>query len=186
MKLNDTPLKFVKTTKYLGFNFSSNGNTQNIISDRVLKANRVGHMVLQALSTDKNVSTDLVMNMFDKQISPILLYGCSVWGVSKTHNLIYLNGQNEQGNTRSIVSSVLARVMNKNVPFEYARRVGTRTNSEHPRKILIKLKYLSDKLDLLRTNSHNLQFENFEEKDDTIEKVQTDFCKFKLIFVKKH
>ena len=45
-------------------------------------------------------------------------------------------------------------------------------------KILIKLKSYSDKLELLRKSVNNTwKFSNFEDKEENIEKVQTDFCK---------
>ena len=107
LMMNGTQLKFVKNVNYLGFNVSCNGNFQSIIKDRIAKATKVGHMVLQALSTNKNISTKLSMNIFDKQISPILMYGCAIWGTSKTHNLVYLEKYVKSGITRNIVASTL-------------------------------------------------------------------------------
>ena len=86
------------------------------------------------------------MSLFDKQILPILLYGCSVWGLPQTHNLIYLEGQDENINTRNIVTHVLSSIMGRPIPIEYARRVGKHSNIDNiSRKIIIKLKYYSDK-----------------------------------------
>ena len=72
----------------------------SIIQDRIAKATRVSHMVLQALRTNINVSSELALKLFDKQIFPILLYGCPVWCVDKTHNLFYLEEQPEDANTK--------------------------------------------------------------------------------------
>ncbi len=38
-------------------------------------------MIRRAISSVNNVSVDLAMSMFDKRISPVLLYGCPIWGV---------------------------------------------------------------------------------------------------------
>ena len=89
----DTPIDYVKNISYLGFQVDKNGNLDSVANDRIAKASRVSHMVLQALSTNRNVSSKLATKLFDKQILPILLYGCSVWGLSNTHNLFYLEGQ---------------------------------------------------------------------------------------------
>ena len=84
-----TQIEYVKSMQYLGFQIKHNGNVDSIINDRISKASRVSHMILQALRTNKNVSTELALTLFDKQIAPILLYGCCVWCVPKTHNLCY-------------------------------------------------------------------------------------------------
>ena len=61
-----------------------------MIHDRIVKANRAAFMVRQALSVGSNVSVNLAGSIFDKKISPILLYGCPIWGVPKTENTIKL------------------------------------------------------------------------------------------------
>ena len=90
---------------YLGFQVSSNGTFRATIQDRMAKASRVSHMILQALRTNRNVSAKLAMSLFDKQIIPILLYGSSVWSLPQTQNLCYLECQSENTNTRSIVNN---------------------------------------------------------------------------------
>ena len=175
----NTPIEYVKSMAYLGFQISSNGNFQATIQDRIAKASRVSHMVLQALRTNKNVSAKLAMNLFDKQIVPILLYGSSVWGLPQTHNLCYLEGQPENSSTRCIVNNMLRTVLNRNVPFEYARRVGRSSiGADSPRKILIKFKFYSDKLELFRhANNSPFTVSKFTDQENIIEKNQHDFCK---------
>ena len=176
-----TPIEYVKSMSYLGFNFSSNGNIDSVIQDRISKASRESHMLLQALSTNRNISSKLALSLFDKQILPILLYGSSVWGIPRTQNLIYLENQDEMINTRTLVTTALSSILDRPVPFEYARRVGKRNADERPRKILIKLKSYSDKLEILGlTNSHNYVISNFVENDYSIEKVYNDFSKKSL------
>ena len=38
-------------------------------------------MIRRAISSVHNVSVDLALSMFDKRISPVLLFGCPIWGV---------------------------------------------------------------------------------------------------------
>ena len=124
---NGTLLECVKSFNYLGFDISRNGKFSNLINDRVLKAEKTSNMVLQAIMTDKNVSVKLLLSLFDKQIYPILSYGCSVWSLPYTHNLIYLDAQNENQNARNIVSNILFNLLEKNMPIRYARRIGRKT-----------------------------------------------------------
>ena len=181
-----SPIEFVKSMSYLGFQFSNNGNIESVVQDRILKASRVSHMLLQALSTNRNISSRLALSLFDKQILPVLMYGSSVWGVPRTQNLIYLENQDENNITRAIVTTVLSSIVNRPVPFEYARRVGRQNADERPRKILVKLKSYDDKLEILGlTNSHNYVISNFVENDYSIEKVHNDFSK-KALNVSKY
>ena len=179
--INNTAIDYVNSIHYLGFLISRNGNIRATIEDRISKASRVAHMVLQALRTNRNVSSKLSMTLFDKQIAPILCYGSSVWAVPLTQNLLYLEKQPENQNTRDLVKNILQSILGRNVHFEYARRVGTRSANDQPRKILIKLKDYSDKLELLRLMSDSpYSISNFEEKESIIEKVHHDFCKKSL------
>ncbi len=52
-----------------------------MIQDRIDKANRAIFMIRRAISSVHNVSIDLALSMFDKRISPVLLFGCPIWGV---------------------------------------------------------------------------------------------------------
>ena len=180
--INGIPLEFVKSVNYLGFKISCNGNVQSLIKDRINKSSRVAHMVLQAIRTNRNVSGKLALSIFDKQIVPILLYGSAIWGVPQTHNSFYLEEQPEHLNTRSTVSNMLMSTLNRNVPFENARRVGRRSiDGATHRKILVKLKKYSDKQELFRlTSGGTFKISNFMETESVIEKVHHDFCKKSL------
>ena len=175
----DTQIEYVKQIRYLGFHVKFNGNVDSIIQDRIAKASKVSHMVLQALRTNVNISSELSLKLFDKQIVPILLYGCSVWSIPKTHNLLYLEGQTENINTRNIVNNMLLSTLHRNVPFEYARRVGKRPIvNGPPRKILVKLKCYSDKLELMSSVDNTVyKISKFIEYENAIEKVHYDYCK---------
>ena len=135
------PLQAAKSIKYLGFVISYNGKYPNLIKDRVIKAKRVSNMVLQALRTHKNVSVRFSLCLFDKQITPFLLYGCPIWSLPDSQNLIYLINKPEGDNTKDIVSKAIFEKLGNRVPFVYARCVG-RKKSDTNRHILIRLKKL--------------------------------------------
>ena len=65
-----------------------------LMADTASKSRGVTHVIMQAISTnDKNISPRLSLNLFDKQIMPILNYGASVWSVLRTNNPIFLHDQ---------------------------------------------------------------------------------------------
>ena len=134
-------------------------------------------MVLQALRTDRNISASLAMNVFEKQIAPILMYGCPIWSLSQSHNLIYIEEQPEEINTRAITEQALSCALGQPIEFEYARRVG-RVNPNQKSRILVKLKKFEDKENLLRSNCSSYRFTNFETRDRSdVEKMHADYCK---------
>ena len=77
------------------------------MTDRIDKASRMADMVLRAIRTTGNVSVKLTLNIFDKQISPVVLYGSAIWVTPKSFNLLYLDNQDEGENARTIASRVL-------------------------------------------------------------------------------
>ena len=77
------------------------------MSDCIDKASKLADMVLRAIRTIGNVSVNLSLNIFDKQISPVVLYGSAIRATPKSLNLLYLDNQDEGLNARSIASHVL-------------------------------------------------------------------------------
>ena len=90
----DEDLQCVDTYKYLGLIISSEGSIRKMEEDRVTKAKRASFAIRQALSTSQNVSVNLYMSLFDKQIEPILLYGCPIWGMPSSNYTIKVKGDN--------------------------------------------------------------------------------------------
>ena len=137
------------------------------------------------MRTTGNASTKLSLSVFDKQIVPILLYGSNIWSLPATQNLVYIAGQSEKANTRSLVDEIMHTVCGRSIPFAYARRVGKLGN--YPRKILIRLNNYHDKEDLLRrASNHPYLFEEFNEHTTSdIEKVHTDYLK-RCLNLNKH
>ena len=166
----------VESYEYLGFKLKYNNDVSHVISNRASKAQRVTHMIMQAISnTDKNVSPRLSLNLFDKQIVPIMHYGAAVWSVPRKVNLVYLHGQRGT-NTRNIVLRLFREKCGRDIPFVYARRSGSRITGEDERKILVRLKYYSDIEVLLR--EHSDIFSDYVIKQDTeVEKLHNYFCK---------
>ena len=139
-------------------------------------------MVLQGLRTNRNVSTSLALSIFDKQIAPILLYGCSIWAMPRSHNLIYIEDQPENINTQTLVNRVFDSVLGQTVGFDYARRVGKSTANSQ-RKILVKLKNYSDKERLLASYIDNTRYKisNFVNNNySEMAKMHLDYCKKSL------
>ncbi len=82
---NGEELEFVNTYKYLGMLISKNGNIQQIVEDRVKKTKRATFALKQALGTSVNTSPKLAMSLYEKQIEPILRYGCPLWGLPESN-----------------------------------------------------------------------------------------------------
>ena len=65
---------------YLGLVFSSNGSysrTQSTLADQANKAIFQLHKILLRF---KGITVSAALDLFDKLITPILRYGCEVWG----------------------------------------------------------------------------------------------------------
>ena len=177
-------LQCVKSFNYLGFQINFNGKFRNLVQDRILKATKMSNMVLRAIGHNKNVSVKLALSLFDKQIIPILLYGAAIWSLPDTQNLLYLLDQPEdtRDNTRQLVSIALSDTVGRDMSFEYARRVGKRSNASN-RKIIIRLHSFSDKNEILHCCQNTTYvFVNFDTEPnylmkDSIEKVHTAYMK---------
>ena len=96
---NGMDLECVSSYKYLGLIFTRNGNLTKMEDDRIDKAQKASFAIRQAISTSHNVSVDLAMSLFDKQIEPILLYGSPVWGLPNSNCNIRLKYDNVNTST---------------------------------------------------------------------------------------
>ena len=177
----DSPLEDVDAFNYLGFCIKHNNDTSGIINDRVLKARRVTHMLMQCLSINRhNKSPLLSLKLFDKQIVPILHYGAAIWSVPKTNNYIYLN-YNNGAETRNIVTEALRDAHGNEIPYVFARKVDKCpiNNSTDNRRILVKLQYIADKENLLRERP-NIISNYHDKRENQDEKLHQYFCKRSL------
>ena len=153
---------------------------------KIIKANRATFLLKQALSLEgNNINTKLALNLFDKMISPVLLYGCSIWGAPNRTNLLNIKNLTEQGDTRSCVKQFLHTLSKRYIEIKSAKRIG-KINENMPRIILLEVNNLADKLDLLRCSevckTGNVTIDNcdFKIEDNLIEKLHAKFLKFVL------
>ena len=131
-------------------------------------------MVLRAIRTIGNMSVD---NIFDKQISPVVLYGSAILATPKSFTLLYLDNQDKGVNARSIASRVLCGILHKHVSIIYARQVG-KLSSGTKWRILVSLKYYSDEENILRQSTHSADIRDFlENEDNTLEKLHMNYAK---------
>ena len=56
---------------------------------RIEKASKMTDLVLRAIYDIGNVAVDLTLNIFDKQIAPMISYGSVICSEAKSFNLLY-------------------------------------------------------------------------------------------------
>ena len=175
----NSEIECVKEIQHLGFNITHNMNMKNLITDRHKKAEKMSNLFLRALRTSKNVSAKLSLSLFDKYLSPILLYGCSIWGIPKSFKLIYLIEQPENNDTRKTVTRALTASCGYNIGFSSAKRVGKRCATKSG-PILINLNCIQDAENILR-QSGPYQFLPYEDRAlPNIDAFHLNFCKKSL------
>ncbi len=179
---NNTILENVNNYKYLGLIISRNGNLNNMVQDRVIKTNRAAFVLQKALSVGQNVSVNLAMTLFEKQLSPILLYGCPLWGIPDRMNYI------------KVKSDILTDVTNiRNVVIDLLQHVGANFSKEDlilvrrnkmKNEVLIKVIDTECKQELihkLESAPVSLLVEDFQPNNTiTFERPYTSFAKFAL------
>ena len=177
LRYGNADIECVRSIQYLGFSITYNLNLEYIMSDCIDTASKMADKVLCAIGTTGNVSVNLSLNIFDKQISPVVLYGSAIWVTPKSFNLLYLDNQDEGVNARSIASRVLYGILHKHVSIKYAHRVG-KLSSGAKRRILVNLKYYSDKENILHQSTHSADIRDFREKESNIlEKLHMSYAK---------
>ena len=77
-KLNNQKLELVDEFKYLGGYFKYNGYFKNNMKHIKEQATRA-MFVLLSKKRKYNLPLDIMLDLFDK--TPIILYGCEVWGI---------------------------------------------------------------------------------------------------------
>ena len=82
-KFGEDNLEVVEDYTYLGIVFNFNGKFKKAI-DKQISAARRALYVLQKRAKILKLPIDLQIELFDKTVLPVLLYGCEVWGFSKT------------------------------------------------------------------------------------------------------
>ena len=137
----NSPLEDVDGFNYHGVSLNHNNDISSIINNRVLKASRIIHMLMQRLS--HNISPLVSLTLFDKHIVPILYYGAAIWSAPNTNNYSYLNHNN--GAEPEIL--LLKRYVTPVVMKFHMHLLGKWVNVH---RILPNLHYIIDKEKLLR------------------------------------
>ena len=84
--MNNENVEIVNNFKYLGVVFSRNGKFSDAMNDNIEKA-RKGLFKLRRTFLEKNIPVDCQVELFEKAIEPILLYGCELWGMENTESI---------------------------------------------------------------------------------------------------
>ena len=86
--LNDKVIETTKTYKYLGLLIHNNGNFMKGTSELKTKARKAWFKCKNILYSNKVNNVQLLLELFDKLVKPILLYGVEVWGPDYLKQLI--------------------------------------------------------------------------------------------------
>ena len=76
-------IEIVPVFKYLGFNISSGGSFSSTIQDLTNSARRAMFGIKSIFSNNPELVPSLQIRLFDTLVTPILNYGCEVWGLAK-------------------------------------------------------------------------------------------------------
>jgi hypothetical protein len=79
--LNGEKLEIVNCFNYLGIELSRTGNFKRAKQSIAGKATVAFYEVLK-MGRKHGLSVKIQLDLFDKMVKPILLYGCEVWGFS--------------------------------------------------------------------------------------------------------
>ena len=78
-KIGDEILEVVSDFLYLGIRLNYNNKTRVAQKDLYDRASRAMFSLLKKCNT-KNIPLDIMIDLFDKLILPIITYGCEMWG----------------------------------------------------------------------------------------------------------
>ena len=81
-KFGDEVIEVTESYKYLGTTFNFNGKFVQNLKSLAAVANKAMFALLQ--KGRNKLDIDTMLHLFDAMVVPILLYGCEVWGNSKT------------------------------------------------------------------------------------------------------
>lgn len=167
----------VNSFRYLGLVLTSNGKFNSAIRDRCTSARKAYYQIRGVLSTTTNVSRRLAISIFDKQITPILSYGSSIWGQAVNFNTLKLKFDPQFVMSKPSIAEICRNIINREVLFDIVRY--KRDSCE----VVIRLQHYEDKLDLMRKQSRckNVTIEYcLSDNIHECEKVHTSFCKYVL------
>lgn len=178
LKYRNISIDRVKQYKYLGVIIDDNGKTKYAIDERIQKASRAINMLQGALSTTANVSVDIALSLFDKQIFPILTYGSIYWGMNKTYNKLYINNV---PNTIKSIKQLTNFFKVQEHCIKKTRHIKCNNNTKpNCYRLLITTDNYNSKIHFL--NDRNIETTNIENSydDHPCEKIHTKFLKYAL------
>ena len=76
-------LEVVSVFKYLGIHISSTGNFASHFTESVNSARRALFSLKKMLAKNNEILPKMQLDLFNTMVSPILFYGCEVWGFSR-------------------------------------------------------------------------------------------------------
>jgi hypothetical protein len=85
-KLGDSKIDICDEYEYLGCIMNYNGKFKKAINERVLQGRRAMFSLLSK-SNMLNLPLDITCQLFDTLVTPVLLYGCEVWGIENIHEI---------------------------------------------------------------------------------------------------
>jgi hypothetical protein len=86
--LGDTQIKTTNDYPYLGIMFEENCSFKQATADLKAKATKATFSLLSSLSSNNYIDIKLYMDLFDKLIKPIALYGSEIWLPNQFSKLI--------------------------------------------------------------------------------------------------
>ena len=82
----DKPLATTNEYKYLGIVLSRSGSFKNAIKHITEQANKAMFSLLKKIRI-LNLPIELQIDLFNKMVKPVLLYGCKLWGLVTQNHL---------------------------------------------------------------------------------------------------
>ena len=133
------------------------------------------YAIRQAISTSHNVSTQLSMCLFDRQIEPVLLYGSPVWDVPSCTYTLKICGYDR------------INIDTKTASYKYLESIGAHDielNVDATDSIAITVCNVSDKIKIINEHMkapNTFTIEEIQKKaSNDIERSHSNFCKFSL------
>ncbi len=159
--------------------WSRNGNLNKMEQDRVGKAQKASFVIRKAINTSHNVSVNLALSLLDKQIQPILLYGCPIWGFPSSNCSIRFKYDNF--NTKHLKKQMYTFLESLNISnIEIVSCHYVKSSDD----VVITLKNIMDKIEIFK--NLKLCSVTFTVTDNTrhtyglTEKFYNKYCKYTL------
>ena len=145
-----------------------------------------GYAIKNAIGNNGNISVNLALTLFHKQISPVLLYGCSIWSPPNLNHELNIFTDLKWFANRQI-KCILDNLTNKSIEIESS------SIDRAKNLVTVKLKSWEDKMNILHCHSRKPGTYIIEEKlrnnvidqNHDIDKLQTKYLKY-AIGVSKH